>query len=85
MNIQQDIPIDKEFYLPTLENLAAQSVSNRQGRGDILEVTKQKFRTFKRYAERTYSNYEKMLNQRYDGSTIDEIKGLARELQNELN
>ena len=32
-------------------------------------------------AERTYSNYETMLNQKYDGSTVDENKkGLAREL-----
>ena len=32
-------------------------------------------------AERTYKNYEEMLNQRFDGSTIDENKkGLAREL-----
>ena len=32
-------------------------------------------------ATRTYNNYEKMLNERYDGTTIDEGKiGLAREL-----
>ena len=32
-------------------------------------------------ATRTYDNYEKMLNERYDGSSIDEGKvGLAREL-----
>ena len=32
-------------------------------------------------AERTYANYETMLNEKYDGSTIDENKkGLAREL-----
>ena len=32
-------------------------------------------------AERTYDNYEKMLNQKFDGTTIDENKnGLAREL-----
>ena len=32
-------------------------------------------------AERTYHNYETMLNQKYDGTTIDENKkGLAREL-----
>ena len=32
-------------------------------------------------AERTYANYETMLNERYDGTTIDENKkGLAREL-----
>ena len=29
--------LDKEFYLPTSENLAAQSKNNRQGRGDVLE------------------------------------------------
>ena len=29
--------LDKEFYLPTSENLAAQSKSNRQGRGDIID------------------------------------------------
>jgi thymidylate synthase (FAD) len=32
-------------------------------------------------AERTYNNYEEMLNERYDGSIIDKNKnGLAREL-----
>ena len=32
-------------------------------------------------AERTYDNYENMLNERYDGSVIDESQnGLAREL-----
>ena len=29
--------LDKEFYLPSSENLAAQSTSNRQGRGEVLE------------------------------------------------
>ena len=29
--------LDKEFYLPSAENLAAQSSSNRQGRGDVIE------------------------------------------------
>ena len=75
--------LDKEFYLPTKENLASQSKSNRQGRGNlingkqadnILEILKQD-------AEQTYSNYELMLNERYDGSVINEHnKGLAREL-----
>ena len=32
-------------------------------------------------ATRTYDNYEKMLNEKYDGTKIDENKnGLAREL-----
>ena len=75
--------LDKEFYLPAPENLAAQSQSNRQGRGDILEGEKAKkvLDLLKGDAEQTYNNYEMMLNQRYDGSVIDENSlGLAREL-----
>ena len=75
--------LDKEFYLPTPEHLAAQSKNNRQGRGDILkgDQTKQVLDLLKKDAEQTYKNYEEMLNERYDGSVIDEkISGLAREL-----
>ena len=75
--------LDKEFYLPTKENLAAQSISNRQGRGDVLEgeQANEVLELLKDDAERTYKNYETMLNERYDGSTIDDSKkGLAREL-----
>ena len=75
--------LDKEFYLPSAENLAAQSSSNRQGRGDVLEgeQAKEVLELLKNDSERTYDNYETMLNERFDGSTIDENKkGLAREL-----
>ena len=75
--------LDKEFYLPSPEHLAAQSQSNRQGRGDILEGEKAKriLELLKGDAEQTYNNYEIMLNERYDGSKIDESGfGLAREL-----
>ncbi len=75
--------LDKEFYLPSSKHLAAQSQSNRQGRGDILEgeKAKQVLDLLKGDAEQTYNNYEMMLNQRYDGSIIDEnATGLAREL-----
>ena len=75
--------LDKEFYLPSAENLAAQSKSNRQGRGDLLEgaQAKEVLELLKNDAERTYANYETMLNEKYDGSTIDtKKKGLAREL-----
>ena len=75
--------LDKEFYLPSPEHLAAQSQSNRQGRGDIIEgdQAKEVLDLIKSDAERTYKNYEQMLNERYDGSIIDEKKsGLAREL-----
>ena len=75
--------LDKEFYLPAPENLATQSQNNRQGRGDVLEgeQAKQILDLLKDDAERNYSNYETMLNERYDGTVIDENNsGLAREL-----
>jgi thymidylate synthase (FAD) len=75
--------LDKEFYLPNPENLASQSKSNRQGRGDIIEgkQAKEVLELLKSDSERTYENYEMMLNERFDGTTIDENKkGLAREL-----
>ena len=75
--------LDKEFYLPSVENLAAQSQSNRQGRGEVLkgDQAKKVLDLLKKDAEQTYDNYETMLNERYDGSVIDEKQvGLAREL-----
>ena len=54
--------LDKEFYLPSAENLAAQSSSNRQGRGDVLEgdQAKEVLELLKNDSERTYDNYETM-------------------------
>ena len=75
--------LDKEFYLPAVENLAAQSQSNRQGRGNVItgDQAKKVLDLLKKDAEQTYDNYETMLNERYDGSVIDEKQvGLAREL-----
>ncbi len=75
--------LDKEFYLPSSEHLAAQSKINRQGRGNILEgeQAKKVLELLKGDAEQTYSNYETMLNERYDGTVINENSdGLAREL-----
>jgi len=75
--------LDKEFYLPAKDHLAAQSQNNRQGRGDVLEgdQAKKVLDLLKGDAEQTYNNYETMLNERYDGSVINEDGvGLAREL-----
>ncbi len=75
--------LDKEFYIPTSDHLAAQSSNNRQGRGEVLngEQAKEVLNILKDDAERTYKNYETMLNEKFDGSVIDENKnGLAREL-----
>jgi thymidylate synthase (FAD) len=75
--------LDKEFYLPAKDKLAAQSQSNRQGRGDVLQgkQAEEVLNILKDDATRTYDNYEKLLNERFDGTKIDENKiGLAREL-----
>ena len=75
--------LDKEFYLPEPEHLAAQSQNNRQGRGDVLqgEQAKKVLNLLKTDAEQTYNNYETMLNERYEGTVIDDKEvGLAREL-----
>ena len=64
--------LDKEFYLPSQENLAAQSKNNRQGRGEVLtgDQAKEVLNLLKNDAERTYHNYQTMLNERYDLSLI---------------
>ena len=75
--------LDKEFYLPSKANLAAQSTSNRQGRGELIngKQADKILDLLKNDAEQTYANYEIMLNEKFDGSKIDDSnKGLAREL-----
>ena len=55
----KQVSTDKEFYLPSPENLAAQSSSNRQGRGDIIEgeQAKEVLELLKNDAERTYDSF----------------------------
>jgi thymidylate synthase (FAD) len=75
--------LDKEFYLPAKENLAAQSINNRQGRGDLVDGKQANdiLKILKEDAEKNYNNYEIILNERYDGTIVNESKkGLAREL-----
>ncbi len=75
--------MDKEFYVPSKENLAAQSTNNRQGRGNLINGTQADsiLKILKDDAERNYQHYEEMLNEKYDGTIIDDKKqGLAREL-----
>ena len=66
--------LDREFYLPAPEHLAAQSASNRQGRGGTLDAAAaaRVLGLLRQDAEQTYDHYEEMLN--------DESLGLAREL-----
>lgn len=75
--------LDREFYIPAPEHLGAQAVTNRQGRGDLLtgDEATAVLDMLRRDAENVFADYETLLNQRGDGSVIDENRqGLAREL-----
>lgn len=67
--------LDREFYIPAPEQLAAQSSINNQGRGAVLEGTESArvLEILKRDAAQCYNDYQSMLSQ--DGQ-----QGLAREL-----
>jgi thymidylate synthase (FAD) len=67
--------LDREFYIPAPEQLAAQSTVNNQGRGEVLSGAEaaRVLETLKRDAATCYDHYEAMLSQ--DGQ-----QGLAREL-----
>ena len=75
--------LDNEFYLPAPEHLAAQSESNRQGRGDVLSPkdAQRVLGLLKDDAERSYKHYQELLNVTDDGKPMDDDQvGLAREL-----
>lgn len=71
--------LDREFYIPEPQHLAAQSASNRQGRGEILqgEEAAEVLELLRRDASRSYDDYALMLN---EGGADESRKGLAREL-----
>ncbi len=64
--------LDREFYLPRPEDLALQSESNRQGRGERLseQQAADVLELLRRDSEQTYESYEHLMND----------VGLAREL-----
>ncbi len=75
--------LDREFYMPEEDHLAAQSSSNRQGRGKILlgKEAKRVLDILREDAQMTYDHYIEMLNESEEGNIIDVSKeGLAREL-----
>ncbi len=67
--------LDREFYIPAPEHLAAQSTVNNQGRGEVLsgEESARVLALLKADAAQAYDHYEAMLSQ--EGQ-----QGLAREL-----
>ncbi|MBW8309668.1 MAG: FAD-dependent thymidylate synthase [Candidatus Paracaedibacteraceae bacterium] len=75
--------LDKEFYIPRPEHMAAQSKVNNQGRGDVLEGARagKIMQLLKEDADRAYDHYQLMLNETETGDKIDDNEeGLAREL-----
>ena len=68
--------LDREFYVPAPEHLAAQSSSNRQGRGAVLEGERSEaaLRLLRREASADFDAYDALLDEGAEGG------GLAREL-----
>ena len=75
--------LDREFYIPRPEHLAAQSSSNRQGRGEVLdgEEAARVLELLRGDAAQTYDHYAEMLNEDAEGEPLNPSRqGLAREL-----
>jgi thymidylate synthase (FAD) len=75
--------LDREFYVPAPEHLAAQSTANSQGRGATLsgEEAQRVLQIIHEDGERNFSSYRQLLNEGEDGSAIDPRRsGLSREL-----
>jgi thymidylate synthase (FAD) len=75
--------LDNEFYLPAPGQIAAQSKSNRQGRGEQLtpDETARVLDLLREDALRVYRDYTTLLNADETGAVIDPGRqGLAREL-----
>ena len=72
--------LDREFYIPEPEQLAAQSSVNNQGRGEVLSGPEaaRVLEILKRDAAQAYDDYEAMLSQAHPDGTPQQ--GLAREL-----
>src|SRR5205085_559325 len=57
--------LDNEFYIPAPEHLAVQAVTNRQGRGDVIEgaAARHVLDLLREEAERAYAGYTELLNE----------------------
>ena len=75
--------LDREFYIPASDVIAAQSLSNRQGRGDQLPASEaaRVQDLLREDAHRAHEHYEELLNEESEGKVHDPSRiGLAREL-----
>jgi thymidylate synthase (FAD) len=75
--------LEREFYVPEIGAIAAQSETNRQGRGEAMSASQagEIAHLLKEDAARCYDHYLLMLNETAGGQVLDPEKtGLAREL-----
>ncbi len=76
--------LGKDFYLPERDQLAVQSLTNRQGRdAEVLNDAEaaRVLEMLKGDALQCYAHYEEMLNEDMEGNIVDESRAkLAREL-----
>ena len=75
--------LEREFYVPAEGDIAVQSASNRQGRGETADpaLARQVIQTLKEDATRAYDDYLWMLNQDEAGQPLDPDRpSVAREL-----
>lgn len=75
--------LDREYYIPAPEHLAAQARANRQGRGAVLEGDEaaRVLDLLRDDAARCYDHYQEMLNEDAGGTSPAAGRlGLAREL-----
>jgi thymidylate synthase (FAD) len=75
--------LDREFYIPEVEQISSQSTNNRQGRGELLKRQKSEYvqELLRDDANRNYNNYLQMINSDDAGQPLREGEdGLAREL-----
>lgn len=75
--------LGKDYYIPEEDQMAVQSKTNMQGRGEVLSSAdaKKVQQLLIEDAENCYKHYEGMLNEDQEGNTVDESSPkLAREL-----
>ncbi len=75
--------LDKEFYIPKLQDLKPQSQSNSQGRSGKIPVEEKKtyINMLKKHSKNSFDNYNTLLNLDEFGETLETDKtGIAREL-----
>ncbi len=75
--------MEKDVYIPELNEVKAQSLDNKQGRGETIDDEKKRLYIsyLKEDSENAFKHYYEMINQDEEGNSIEEGEvGLAREI-----